>query len=262
MFGMFLKFGNGIPSVRDIRYRSSADGRRIPPLWVRYERPVSLPPHERPAGRVALNHLTSIRQVKYASGAVYTFGPWVPARRIPRVQGERTPLLRLPGPGLWGIENDKTSRIKEFSLCEALQYSYFRDHRFAILTCLMLSFGLWSMLVPEPLALKPAVLSSVDLGLIVKVAKNAFIEEVCSKHPHILSPCECGEPLNSTLKEFLDPDKEFLYTDKELFDPLGIYHRERRLSALSTYAGAIVLFIALLESVSPNGVYINTDFWS
>lgn len=111
---------------------------------------------------------------------------------------------------------------KEFSLCEALQYSYFRDHRFAILTCLMLSFGLWSMLVPEPLALKPAVLSSVDLGLIVKVAKNAFIEKVCSNHPHILSPCECGEPLNSTLKEFLDPDKEEAVVHEEaLFERIA-----------------------------------------
>lgn len=45
MFGVFLKLSNWLPAVRDIRDRSSADGGR--PLWVRYESPISNPPHDR-----------------------------------------------------------------------------------------------------------------------------------------------------------------------------------------------------------------------
>lgn len=215
MFGLFLKFGCGIPSARDIKCRLSADGRRIAPLWVRYESPVTNPPHERPSIRLALNNIgaTGERRVRHVSGAVYTFGPWLPARRIPRVQGERTPMLRLPGPGLSNIEEDRTSRIIQFGLGEALQYSYIRDYRFAILTSIMLGLGLWFIIVPEPLALQPAVLSSEDLGLFFKVAKNTFRDGVCSNHPHLPSPCECGEPLNTTLKDIL-------YLDDKPFDPL------------------------------------------
>ena len=230
----------------------SVVGRIIPPLWVRYEVPLSNPPHSRSDVRASLIGFgaSGVHQVRHRSGAVYTFGPWVPARRILR-QGERTPLLRLPGPGLSGFEQDKTSRIKAFGLSEVLQYSYMRDHRFAIYTILSLLFSLWCMLVPDPLALKPEVLSSVDLGLIVKVAQDTFFEGVCSNHPHIGTPCDCGEPLNTTLKSFLDVE--------ELFDQQGNYKREKVLCAVYLYMAIITLFIALYESDSANGVWVDTS---
>lgn len=254
MIGLFFKLSSGVPAVRDIRSRSTRDGRNIPPLWVRYEVPLRVKPHDRSEVRAGLIHFgaSGVRQVRHRSGAVYTFSPWVPARRILR-QGERTPLLRVPGPGLSGFEQDKTSRIKAFGLSEALQYSYMRDHRFAIYTSLVLFFSLWIMFVPQPLALKPEVLSSVDLGLIVKVAQDTFIEGVCSNHPHIGSPCDCGEPLNTTLKSFLDVE--------ELFDQQGNYKREKVLSAVYLYMGIITLFIALYESGSANGVLVDTSSW-
>jgi|APAga8741243907_1050103.scaffolds.fasta_scaffold04148_4 hypothetical protein len=57
------------------------------------------------------------------------------------------------------------------------------------------------------LALKPAAISSVDLGFLLKVAKETFIEGVCSTHPHAKSPCNCGEPLNSELQVLLKKDE-------------------------------------------------------
>lgn len=49
-----LKLSNGIPAVRNIRHRYT--GRRIPPLWVSYESPVSNPPHENLEVQHALKH--------------------------------------------------------------------------------------------------------------------------------------------------------------------------------------------------------------
>lgn len=132
----------------------------------------------------------------------------IPHRSIP-IQGERTPLLRLPAPGLSGVLSIReTSRIKSFGLGEALQYSYMRDTRFVVLTSLLLFFGLWSMLSPAPLCLKPAALISPDMGFLLKVAKNIYIEGICSNHPQVISPCDCGEPLNSILEHLLDTPKE------------------------------------------------------
>lgn len=57
------------------------------------------------------------------------------------------------------------------------------------------------------LAFKPAAISSVDLGFLFFVAKETFMEGVCSTHPHAKSPCNCGEPLNSELQVLLKKDE-------------------------------------------------------
>jgi len=255
MLGIFFRLTNGIPAVLDIRNRVNANGVIVPPLWVRYERPVSIPPHNSPMVRADLMNFAAngVRRVRHRpSGAVYTFGPWVPTRRILR-QGEHPPLLRLPSPGLSSLSERNTSRIQIFGLSEALQYSYMLDHRFAIYMTLSILLSLWFISVPAPLALKPEVLSSVDLGLISKVAHDTFVDGVCSTHPHIQSPCDCGEPLNTTLKSFLDVDK--------IYDEKGEYKQERVISAIGKYFLIITIFVALYESVSPDGVWVDTSSW-
>lgn len=49
---------------------------------------------------------------------------------------------------------------------------------------------------------------SPDIGFLLKVAKNIYIEGICSNHPQVISPCDCGEPLNSILEHLLDTPKE------------------------------------------------------
>lgn len=80
----------------------------------------------------------------------------------------------------------KTSRIKEFSLKEALIYSYVRDMRFVLLTCLLIGFSVWWFSIPEQLLVNPRALSSPDLELVVRVG-------------HIPEPClqlsSCPQPV-------------------------------------------------------------------
>jgi len=91
----------------------------------------------------------------------------------------------------------ETSRIKAFRLSDAIVYLYAKDIRFVLLTCLLLGFSFWCFFVPEPLLVKPDALCSPDLGLIVKVVRETFVDQICSEH-HVPSPCDCGEPLKSS----------------------------------------------------------------
>lgn len=83
MLPVFLKLTNNMPIARPIHDRSSSalDGRRIPPLWVRYETPMNHNrPHDRADSLATLYHLGEhgVRHVRHRSGAIYTFWPWIP----------------------------------------------------------------------------------------------------------------------------------------------------------------------------------------
>lgn len=261
--GTFFRLTNGIPAFLDIRERVTKDGVRVPPLWVSYERPVSIPPHNSSKGRADLISFVSngiYKIINRPAGATYTFGPWVPTQLTLR-RGTNPPLhhiLKNNQPGLSGILEISTSenirpRIKKFSLSDALEYSFMLDHRFAIYIYLSILFTLWFISVPAPLALKPEVLFSNDLGFFLKVANDTFVYGVCSTHPQILSPCDCGEPLNNTVKLMLDVDN--IYDDK------GEYKQEIVNSALCKYFIIIVICLSLYESVSPDGFWVDTSSW-
>ncbi|KAF3965442.1 hypothetical protein CMV_010366 [Castanea mollissima] len=93
------------------------------------------------------------------------------------------------------------SRIKEFRLNDALLYSYMYDLRFALLTCLVIGFSIWWMAVPEPLLESPKALCSPNLEMLVNVARDTYVNKVCSTHS-LPSPCECGEPLNNSASPY------------------------------------------------------------
>lgn len=102
MLPVFIKLTNNMPIARPIHDRSSSalDGRRIPPLWVRYLTPMNHNrPHDRADSLATLYHLGEhgVRHVRHRSGAIYTFWPWIPTRSLPQIQGERTPWLRSQG---------------------------------------------------------------------------------------------------------------------------------------------------------------------
>lgn len=108
----------------------------------------------------------------------------------------RAQLIRSPDRkiGLADVERP-TGRIKPFTLREAIQYSYVRDTRFVLLVCALVGFFVWWKIAPSQLLLKPDTLSAADLGMLCRVAKDTFVNNICSSH-QVPSPCECGEPLN------------------------------------------------------------------
>ncbi|MED6176584.1 hypothetical protein PIB30_089626 [Stylosanthes scabra] len=129
----------------------------------------------------------------------------------------RTPIIRtdVKKIGLLNALGDSDGgRIKSFTIREAIRYSYLRDIRFVTCLCASLGFGIWWNIAPEPLLLNPAALSSPDLSTLLRVARDTFLDQICSSHPHVTSPCDCGEPLNNTAR--------LLLNEPERFDPLGI----------------------------------------
>lgn len=88
--------------------------------------------------------------------------------------------------GLADITREASQRIKSEELRYAIRYSYFFDMRFILLVCSLLGVTLWWSLAPERLLLHPAVLSSPDLQKFDRVARDTFIDNVCSSQPHIL----------------------------------------------------------------------------
>lgn len=90
--------------------------------------------------------------------------------------------------------------------------------------------------------MKPDALFSTDLGLVVKVVRETFVDQICSEH-HVPSPCDCGEPLNKVARGLFEPNSPF--------DPLCLENStRRRVKAVSVFVASIVLSLALTESVS------------
>lgn len=106
-------------------------------------------------------------------------------------------------------------------------------------------------IAPEQLLNKPQALCSPDLKFLINVIEDTYVNHICSTHPEVSSPCDCGEPLNKTLKGLLQ-DKPF--------DPLQLDNQQSgKMKTLSFMVATIILSLALTESVSESGVYLNIN---
>lgn len=260
MISLFCKFTSGSPEIRGwlppgrdcFIYRVNQKPYICRhPLWVKYKNGEASGSSEAGSSSEASGSstLTLARDVKAAGKAIYSMGPWLPFTANPNYLPFKIPergrkTLRSPDrkKGLADVLRDG-GRVKSFRLRDAIVYSYFRDMRFVLLICLLCGFSVWWYLVPSEVFANPGVLSSPDIGLIVRVARETFEKFILSVH-HIPSPCDCGEPLNNTAKDLLEP--------KESFDPLGWKPNQYRCS-VPVYVGAIVLSLALAESISLYG---------
>lgn len=255
MLSLFGKFTSGAPEIRKFPSGSGNESylnmsianrtfRSRYPLWVRFRKG-----EYKFKGSHTWPQIGSQRQevTKTKGKVLYSVGPWsaytADKNKLPFKIAEGGKILRSPDrkQGLADVTRE-TFRIKEFRLSDAIVYSYFRDMRFVLLTCLLMGFSLWWFYVPEQLLEKPAALCSPDLGQVVRVVRDTFVNQISSNH-HVSSPCDCGEPLNNTAKLLFEP--------QESFDPLGL--NTNRLKALSVFVASIVLSLALAESVSPSG---------
>lgn len=170
----------------------------------------------------------------------YTIGPWMPLKVNPCDLPFNIDSSRIPRK-IMGLSEllSQDSRIISFKLSDAVIYSLLHDIRFVSLLCLILGFTVWWSLVPYEILNHPGVLSSPDIGNIVRVTRDTFENNVCSLH-QTPSPCDCGEHINREAKRLF-----------ECFDPLGLKPYK---SAISVFVGAIILCMALTESISIYGI--------
>ena len=182
--------------------------------------------------------------------AQYSFYLWEPIRR----RRSQLPLQEYAGlkpilrsydrkVGLKDVTRE-SSRVQSFGIREALIYSYYNDMRFVTVLCAMIGFSIWWFTVPEPLLYHPDALASQDLKFLTSVVKDTYEYNVCSTH-QILSPCECGEPLNRAAKSMFS-DKAYTW------DPLH-QNKIQRVDALSIYLSSILITIMIEESISQYG---------
>lgn len=183
----------------------------------------------------------------------YYLGPWyayklarsqLPFETYARPGGRITVLGETVGKRGLPLILERSERIKEFGLGEAIKYSYLRDIRFVLVLCGMIGVTARCALAPDQLLMEPKALCTTDIELLSRVARDTYEAKVCSSH-QVTSPCECGEPLNNEIKKFLGEPLNY--------DPLEI-EKTRKIKGVATLIGSIVLSLALAESVSLIGV--------
>lgn len=253
MIPLFNKFTSGVSEIRkqptgEICIRIGRQIRRgNHPAWVRFRKEESRLRSSNSWPQIAIpaHELTMKRKIGFCS-----IVPWVAhvsnRKQLPFKIAGGQKILRSPDrkEGLADIMRT-SSRIKEFKLSDAIIYSHIRDGRFLLLVCLLLGFALWWYLAPEQLLVKPGALAAPDIGVLVQVCRDTFIHHICSIH-HVPSPCDhCNEPLNK--------EARILFENKDCFDPLQI-DNQSRVRAFAVFVAAIVISLALTESVSVNGV--------
>lgn len=139
------------------------------------------------------------------------------------------------------------NRVKNFHFSDAILLSYSRDIRFVLFLSIFFGFTIWMCIAPDQLLDHPLALCSPnDKKWLINVINDTYISHICSSHPEVLSPCDCGEPLNQTVRD-LFPQKRF--------DPLHISNQSQ-IKTVSLMVATIILSIALTESISQYGVYM------
>lgn len=260
MFTLFNKFTSGKTEIREkpnyyisptiqnlpvwVQFRSSSERLRRLQNDERHKRKIKYVMENAPEGHTNILHRMTDEDV-----SEYTFAQWRPltAKMLHpfRIDGQRSPDKKI---GLADVFRE-TGRIKSFKLKHAILYSYFWDIRFVILLSIILGFSIWTYIAPDPLLNKPGALCSPDLPFLLRVIKNTYINHICSNHPDVSSPCYCGEPLNNTAR-IMFPETSF--------DPLKI-DQSGKIKTISLMVATIIIAIALTESVSEYGVYININ---
>lgn len=167
------------------------------------------------------------------------------------LDGNRVPLLRLLNNKKFSIADVYCDmfRIKSSKLSDGILYPYCRDICIVIFHCIFLGFSLWIFLAPEPLLHYLNSIYSYEEWFsptLCKLIKGTYVNHICLSHPEVLSPCECGEPLNKIVMESY-PLKNF--------DPLKIDNSAKLLTS-SLMVGTMILSLLLTESVFESGLFL------
>lgn len=131
-------------------------------------------------------------------------------------------------------------RIRKFGLSEAMVYSYLKDHRFVLLTCLLIGFSAWWILLPEQLLVHPLACCSGEYATLIT-------EILTCPMRNLGFPCIYADQIHDRAVE--------VFTEPELFDPLKL-KPDNRTIAPANMIGAIVLVLALGDSVTSDGIII------
>lgn len=186
-----------------------------------------------------------IYNYKGGSTATLTFARWVPLT-VPNILSSLNKRLLRSSPHKKLGLNDayqNTSRCKSLKLSDQILYSYCRDTRFVLFLSIFFGYVLWMYIAPAVILNVPLSQTSPDLQQLVRVVEDTYVNHVCSTHPDVISPCDCGEPLNQTARN--------MYKDK-VFDPLGC---SGKIKTAAVMVASIIIVLTLTESVSPYGVF-------
>ena len=113
------------------------------------------------------------------------------------------------------------------------------------LMCVMIGFSIWWYNVPDQILNVPFVLTKPELGGLIDMIKDTFINGVCIEHKNP-SPCECGELKNSVTKSVFGQDM----SDCEI-------RKARAMSLATMLTGAIVVILLARDSIPSEGVDID-----
>lgn len=136
-----------------------------------------------------------------------------------------------------------SARTRAFGLTHALNLSYAKDHRFILLTCLLVGFGLWWAVFPEPLLWQPSACCSPEYASMIRDPLNLG---VCPLR-FLGFPCPHIQHYHDQVME--------VFSEPESFDPLQI-QPDRKTLSLAVMIGVIILALALGDSVTPEGTLL------
>jgi len=126
--------------------------------------------------------------------------------------------------------------IKSFNLRYVIHYSYpLCDFSLYILWLFYMGVHSPLLLLKNP----TKALSAPDIQIIVHFIRDTYLNHVCYHHSNILSPCDCREPINKTVRALFPLSS---------FDPLHINNVEVQKNT-SIMVATIILTIALIDLI-------------
>lgn len=135
------------------------------------------------------------------------------------------------------------AKIREFGFIEALDISALRDLPFTLLVCLCIGFTAWYALAPEPLFFQPVEAARAEFANHIK---DALSKGGCMTRYYGL-PCVHEQQFHDQVME--------IFKEHDVFDPLGI-EPHWKLASVAAMCAAIIIALALGESVTPDAVVI------
>lgn len=117
--------------------------------------------------------------------------------------------------------------------------------------CLLIGFSAWWVFLPEQIILLP--LASLDADF-VTIVKETFVEKVCS-YQDVGDRCMCEDRIHKIAAEMFTK-MEHALARSETFDPLGFSDSYSNKKLLAVMIGALIVSLALNESVAQGGVLI------
>lgn len=116
---------------------------------------------------------------------------------------------------------------------------YWDSMHYKTIICLFIGYSIWWLNTPDIILQAPGVLTRPELGGLIKIVKDTFINHVCHEH-QVPSPCECGERVNTVAQAVFGED----LTEGQI--------RRARARSLATMVGGLLIALLLAKNSIPS----------